>query len=436
LAAGTGATAIDGIGYYRISDGRSFLNLVPAGALASLSAVPAGFAARYGQPAQGGLYTVATLGAPELAVRGGGDGTAGTLRLSGPAGAASFDESFDGTIVRRATGRLDAPFAGGALSFVAAAAGNGFDATNGAALQFTKGLANADAFGSLSAGGSRSALAPAFGSFAAGSDVRLDAHLRGRGPSVWEIGVRGQSSVASGPATVSGTAGEGALYVDAQHVGPQTTLSGAIAFQSDIDSAEYGRWNTNAILPSFSFEERLGGGFALNASTTAAIRDPYLEQFGGYAPVYAIPAYFVRTNLIDAGLSYTDGRRLRVDGVAYAQRAGDLNDTIAGIGVNAAWQVTPQLALRAWALAAFAGANLDLSPAVAYALPPASTPFRREVFWLTYRANDGPRFDLLDRGTGLDGAVDFPLGHNLRITAGTFGRQPGRVVTVALHAAR
>ena len=431
LGAGKGATTIDGISYYRISDGRDLLDLVPTGALAGLQAQPAGFAARYGQPAQGGLFDAATLGDDLLAVRAGGDGSAGVLRFTTPSGAASFAESAGGSPIRRATGRLDTPFAGGSLSLVASAAGNGTDAASGAALRFAQGFTNADAFASISAGESRSALAPALGTFAGGSDVRADAHLRGRGPTVWELGVRAQSDAANGP-TVGGVQGESAFYADVQHDGPRTTIAAAVALQNDVESAGAERRRTNSILPSFAFEQRLGGGFALNASTTAAIRDPYLEQVGGYASGGPVPPYFVRTNVVDAGLSYTDGRRVRVDGVAYAQRAGDLPDYIEGIGLNAAWQVTPHLALRTWALAAFTGADTNLPPEMTYTSPAASTPLRREVVWITYR--NGLRFDLLDRGAGLDGSLDVPLGRGLSLVAGTFGRMPGRVVTIELRA--
>ncbi len=58
--------------------------------------------------------------------------------------------------------------------------------------------------------------------------------------------------------------------------------------------------------------------------------------------------------------------------IAYAQRApATATNAIAGIGLNAAWQVTPQFALRTWALAAFAGADPDdrRRAAVAYAGP-------------------------------------------------------------------
>jgi hypothetical protein len=431
LGAGNGATAIDGISYYRIADGRDLLNLVPTGALAGMLAQSAGFAARYGQPAQGGRFDGMTLGDDLLALHAGGAGSGGVLRSSGPIGATSFAESADATPIRRATGRFDTPFAGGSLSLVASAAGNGIDATSGAAARFTLGLTHADAFASISAGESRSALAPALGAFTGGSDVHADAHLRGRGPTVWELGVRTQSASGTGPG-VAGVQGEGALYADLQHDGPQTTIAAAVALQSDVESAGPGRWHTTSLLPSFAFEERLGGGFAVNASTTAAIRDPYLEQFGGYASGAPIPPYFMRTNVLDAGLSYSDGRRLRVDGIAYAQRAGDRPDYVDGIGLNAAWQVTPHLALRTWALAGFTGTDIDLPPAVTYAYSATSAPLRREVVWLTYR--NGLRFDLLDRGAGIDGSLDVPLGHGFTLVAGTFGRMPGRVITIELRA--
>jgi len=430
LAAGAGATTIDGISYYRIADGHNFLNLVPAGSLDALLAAPAGSAARYGPPAQGGLFDAATLGDRGLLLRGGGDGGAGVLQTTGSFGAAALAESFDGSVIRRATGRFDAPLAGGSLSLLASAAENGTDATSGAALRFATGLRAADAVASISAGTSRSAAPPAFGGFAGGSNVRADAHLSGRVPNAWEVGARTLSASANGPGTLSGTQDETALYADARRDVAQTTLTAAVTLQSDVESAGAARWNTTAILPSLDVEQRLGGGFALHASTTAAIRDPYLAQLGGY--VYEPAAAFIRSDVVDAGLSYSDDRRLRIDGVAYAQRAGDAASRINGFGLDLAWQLSPQLALRTWALAAFAGADLTLPPLVAYAAPPSASPLQRQVLWITYRG--GLRIDVLDRGAGIDGSVGIPLGRAFTLVAGTFGRMPGRVITLELRA--
>jgi putative nucleotidyltransferase with HDIG domain len=49
-----------------------------------------------------------------------------------------------------------------------------------------------------------------------------------------------------------------------------------------------------------------------------------------------------------------------------------------------------------------------------------TNPAEDEVLWLTYR--NGLRLDLLDRGAGIDGSLDVPLGHGFTLVAGTFGR--------------
>jgi hypothetical protein len=61
-----------------------------------------------------------------------------------------------------------------------------------------------------------------------------------------------------------------------------------------------------------------------------------------------------------------------------------------------------------------------------------TNPAEDEVLWLTYR--NGLRLDLLDRGAGIDGSLDVPLGHGFTLVAGTFGRMPGRVITIELRA--
>ena len=429
LGAGNGATTFDGISYYRISDGRNFLNLIPHGSVTALGVQPAGFAPLYGAPAQGGIYDVTTLGSSALRLRAGGDGGAALLTASGNAGAAAVGESFDGSAIRRATGRFDAPLPAGTFSLLASAAANRTDSAAGTAVRFALPLRAFDAVASVSDAGTRSALA---GGAAFGTSVRADAHLHGRGPATWDAGVRLQTASAAAPGNVAGIQGESALYADAQRTVAATTVNVAVALESDVESAGPARRQLTSLLPSVGVEQQLGGGFALRASTTAAIREPYLAAYGGYGYVYESPAPFARTVVVDAGLSYTDERRLRVDGIAYAQRAGDALDRIAGLGLDVAWQATPRIAIRSWLLAAGADADLGLPPAALYAVPPAPTALHRQLVWITYR--NGLRLDLLDRGAGIDGSVSLPLGRAFTFVAGTFGRQPGRVVTVELRA--
>jgi hypothetical protein len=428
LGAGNGATTVDGIAYYRISDGRNFFNLLPNGTLTALGVQPARFAPVYGQPAGGGLFDAATLGTSALTLRGGGTGGAAILDASGPVGAASFAESLGGTIIRRATGRFDAAAAGGAVSLTASTAANGNDAAAGTALRYAIPLRAFDALASVTAAETRSA---AVGGTAIGSSVHADTHLHGRGPATWDAGLRLQTASGAGPGAVTGVQGESALYADAQRTMGRTTVSAAFAVQSDSSSAGVARWWMTSVLPALHVEHELGGGFALHASTTAAIRDPYAGAFGGAAYVYEYPSPFSRLNVVDAGLSYTDARRLRIDGIAYAQRGGDPADHVSGLGLELAWQATPHLALRSWALAAEAGADISLAPTVLYGAPPAATGLRRQVMWITYR--NGFRLDVLDRGSGIDGAFTLPLGRSFTVVAGTFGRVPGRAITVELR---
>ncbi len=205
LAAGEGATAIDGIAYYRISDGRSFLNLV-----ALLGAISFG-ALRAVCRVCGALRSTGTRpGAlpsgdprPSFGTRGARrrrrHRRRAAARRSGRRGIASA-ESFDG--------RNDRPSRDGTRSMQPIRRRSRSRCSRAPLRPETDPTRPGRRRAARHQGPvtrrcvrdasrpeeSRSALAPAAGSFAAGSDVRADAHLRGRGPNApWEIGVRNVS---------------------------------------------------------------------------------------------------------------------------------------------------------------------------------------------------------------------------------------------------
>ena len=429
LGEGQGAALIDGISFYRPTDGINALYLVPLHSTASIGADSAGFAQVYGGYGAGGTFDVGTLGDVSAEGRSGGDGQSGVLRTSGANGAATLGESTAFTAVRRATARLFEPVGGGTLALTATAAGTSAADEAGVALTYATGLSRVDLAGSLT--GSTSRTAAAYGTVTSAADVRTDVHVRGRGPAAVEFGLRAQqSSGADGPSAVAGTQSEAALYADARSTGNGATLLASVALQRDVQSLGAPRtWASNAVLPALSVEHPLGAGFSLRASTTATLRENYLLQIAPAAVPAAAP--FVHANLVDAALSFSDGHRLRADVVAYTQQSGDAGGRIAGFGLNAAWQITPQLALRSWALAAFANADEDAPPAYPYAYPETATTLRRQVAWLTYRHN--VRVDLLTTGSGIDGSLGIPFGRTATLLAGSYGAPYGRVVTLGVR---
>lgn len=422
-----GATLIDGIPYYRPTDGYELLDLLPLRNIASLSVQPPAAAPLYGPYAAGGTFDIGTQGETSIDARGGGSGAATALRAGGQGAWATLGESTFGNPVRRATGAFEAPFGAGRLSLAAAAAGGAYDNAAGARLGFTAAAPRFDAGASITASQSRAiaGYAPV-----SGSNVRADVHVRGRGPAATELGARVQQSTGSDDRTLlAGAQAEAAVYADVRTTSRWGSLFAAVAFQQDALRAS-GRANasTMAILPSFAGEVRLGEHFTLHGSATAALRDAYVVRYASSAA----PAPFVRSSVIDASLSYTDGRRLRVDAVAYAQRSRDATDQVAGVGLDAVWQITPQLALRSWSLAASAGAPYNGPAAVyGYAAPAVQTTLRRNVAWITYR--NGVRVDIIARGAGLDGSLGIPISRQTTLLLGTYGLAPGRVATVGVR---
>jgi hypothetical protein len=104
-----------------------------------------------------------------------------------------------------------------------------------------------------------------------------------------------------------------------------------------------------------------------------------------------------------------------------------------GIGIDAAWQIAPQMSLRTWLLRA----NQSSVP-TAYSLgpndpnpPPVSaSALTRSLIWLSY--DKYVRFDALIRGGVLEGDVRIPVGAICAFAIGTAEYNGHRVTTFGL----
>jgi hypothetical protein len=123
-----------------------------------------------------------------------------------------------------------------------------------------------------------------------------------------------------------------------------------------------------------------------------------------------------------------------VTAIAYTQRTtAVLNRNVNGIGIDAAWQMTPQFSLRTWVLRGNGASiatieaqppyNPDLTTSTAAALT-------RQLVWLTY--DKGVRFDALVRGGALEGDVRIPLSAGYAFSLGTAVYNGSRVTTFGL----
>jgi hypothetical protein len=144
-----------------------------------------------------------------------------------------------------------------------------------------------------------------------------------------------------------------------------------------------------------------------------------------------------RASLYDATLTYTDDARLRLSAQAASQRVRGFTDgLVTSDGFSVAWQVAPQISLRAWTMfvddATWPTAQAPGYPGIAPTV---------DAFWLTYdnggamRVDAIYRRDLLDNSPfyHFDGDVSGPVGPRLRWYAGVEDRQRTQFIDVGLR---
>lgn len=134
-----------------------------------------------------------------------------------------------------------------------------------------------------------------------------------------------------------------------------------------------------------------------------------------------------RNALYAATLTYSDNARVRVSVETASQRVGGYTDgLVTSGGASIAWQVAPQLSLRAWTMYA----TDTTAPPVSAPYFPIGTPSNVNAFWLTYQNGSGLRVDAIYRRDLLDGVpfehldgdVSGPITGRLRWYAGVEDR--------------
>lgn len=153
--------------------------------------------------------------------------------------------------------------------------------------------------------------------------------------------------------------------------------------------------------------------WSLDASVSTGYRlPPLLVEYS--SPLLPDDSYTDRDRTIQSTLSYTDASRVRVAFTAASRRTSGLDEgTTTSAGASFAWQITPQLSLRAWTL--HVAPTLSPKPAaVLAALPLSASP---AVVWFTYdqhrvRADLLWRRELIDwhPSPHIDAAISGPLG--------------------------
>jgi hypothetical protein len=420
-----GAVLVNGLPFYRAADANDLSTLVPAHSIDALNSAPPADAPVYGGYANAGIDDV-RLRDPDVAPSRFDLGEASDVvaRAQTPQVAAGYAASSDAGDDRQAAA-LDAtfPLAGGRLAFDA------LDLSNPALRASGGSLAYATDSRRFTTAAAASATQSTDASLLTGS-----VFVRSRGPLQWEYGaraLRATSAVYGAP----GAQFDAALYVRAARETGVSRLSATLAVDRGADSSdsEASGLHGTALVGSLGDDVRVGSHWSVHAGVVSNQRIPTFAEVSAAEPIAGATA---RSLLFEQSLSYTDSRRLRITGIAYTQRtAAVVTQHVNGIGIDAAWQMTPQLSLRTWVLRGnvssipVTGAEVPYNPGLTTSTAAALT---RRLVWFTYEK--GVRVDALVRGGTLEGDVRFPLASRFAFSIGSAMYNGRRVTTFGLTA--
>ena len=411
-----GAVLVDGLPFYRAADGDDFIALVPAHAPAALNVAGPLAAPAYGGYADAGVYDL-RLHDPDVATSrlDIGDASDALLRLASPDVEAAYAASNDvGDDRQEAYADASLPLAGGRLDIEALGMSDLADHASGAGIAYATDSRRYSTAASLSATQTDDA-----------SLVTATAQVRDRGPFNLTFGIRAARATTTLDA-VAGAQFDAAVYVAATRQSGTNTLSALAAWDRGADSGVTGAAPSAGLIGSLSDDLRLGADWTLHAGVVSSLRVPTLDEVANAAPVGSATD---RQLLFEQSIRYTDRHRLRVTGMAYTQRStGSTTGFVNGIGIDAAWQIAPQLVVRSWILRANQTSIPLVVPGYEYYQTPVTLagPLTRQLVWFTY--GSGIRVDALVRGGPLEGDVRIPISAAGAFTIGS-ARYNGRRVT-------
>ena len=186
---------------------------------------------------------------------------------------------------------------------------------------------------------------------------------------------------------------------------PQLSATLALAFGRELDSGVVAQSST-ALMPAVSYVVPLAQDWSLRAG--------YGESTLG-TPGIAL----ARASLGEAGVSFSDHRRLHLDVLAFVEGDAAPAAYDRGVGVALGWEIAPRVSLRAWVLSDGEAEN-TLLPQYPGGPPypgELQRTFRRDVVWATW---DAPlRLDVLVRNGALEGSLNAPLGGGYGVFIGS-----------------
>ena len=420
LAGAHGAVIPDGVALYRGTDGTDLGTAIPAHGTATIAETAPTQANVYDSYSAGGLFSIDTL-----------DQAAGLARVDG--GTAVDTALRGGNVLRGAfetAGGTDAasralldgalPAAGGSLDLRAvAASGLGTNAT-GFATTLVAPVRTSSFTAAISMVRSVNTNGPENDNIAALSlqSGHLTYGLRGERTSGFVLDGTGVQY--DERAFVQGAWDAGAVH-----------LFASLAVAQDGETLAHRASTKGAVLPIFSVSAPLAGGFSVHADSVAALLSAPLYL------IYTVPngTAISQSQLLDAGVGYDNGSRLRIDAMVFRQTvASAAYGTTGGSGISTVWQIAPSVALRSWVLFSSTNGNstnLYNAPYTYSSVYASATPeLDRNVTWLT--VGNVLRVDALWRNGNLEGGFSFPFGAQFRFNAGTIRDGSNRVYTAGL----
>ena len=403
---GRGVVSVEGLPFYRRSDGSDTTSLLPAHSFGALAVTDPMQGLWYGDRGGGGVVDARLFDRTDDARL--TDRDASFTFGRDPMGLVATSWDADGE--RRLVAVRGNDDLGPVHATVIALTGDGPDLHyNGLGLELHGATQRTDLAARFDLTGTNSSIVSTSADFGSVFDAIFDATGRGSDAVAVRLRWRDEYGELDG---VDSQHRDAALVLGTTR-GSVVRVTTAVAFAYGADLAYQQTSGTGfAILPSLNANAPLGGNWSLHAGF-------------GESTLGTPSIVLARGTLGEAALSYADGRRLRADVIAYAEGDRGPNALNRGIGVALGWEIAPRVSLRAWSLSDIdaVGVSAPAAPGAAYGTVVATQRFDRNLVWLTWDA--ATRIDLLIRGGALEGNLRIPLAGPYAITVGSYLRPNG-----------
>lgn len=403
---GRGVVTVEGLPFYRRSDGGDTTSLLPAHSFGALAVTDPMQGLWYGDRGGGGVVDARLFDRTDderLT-----DRDAAFTFGRNPVGLVATSWDADGE--RRLVAVRGNDDLGPVHATVIALTGDGPDLHyNGLSLELHGARQRADLAARFDFTGTNSSAVSTVTDFGNVFDAVFDA--TGRGPDAIAVRLRWRDEYGELDG-VDSQHRDAALVLGTTR-GSVVRVTTAVAFAYGADLAYQQTSGSGfAILPSLNANAPLGGHWSLNAGF-------------GESTLGTPSIVLARGTLGEAALSYADGRRLRADVIAYAEGDRGPNALNRGIGVALGWEIAPRVSVRAWSLSDVDAVDVSAPavPGAAFGTVVAAQRFDRNLAWLTWDA--ATRIDLLIRGGALEGNLRIPLSGPYAITVGSYLRPNG-----------